>query len=55
LHQQECFAYLEIPAGAFPHAELAASQTLALPVYPEFTEQQRMAVIASLSAFWQVS
>jgi dTDP-4-amino-4,6-dideoxygalactose transaminase len=38
LPQQECFAYLK--PGRFPNSEIAAEQTLAIPVYPELTRGQ---------------
>ncbi len=37
--------------GDFPHAERAARETLALPLYPELIEQQQEEVIASLTKF----
>jgi dTDP-4-amino-4,6-dideoxygalactose transaminase len=52
LHMQQCFAYLGHRSGEFPHSERAAAQTLALPVYPELTEEQLAAVVARIAEFF---
>jgi len=51
LHRQECFRYLGEPVVDLSQSESAAAETLALPIYPELSEQQRGHVIKTLIEF----
>ncbi len=51
LHVQKCFAYLGHREGDFPESEKAARETLALPIYPELSDQQAEWVVASIGRF----
>ncbi|MCJ8500797.1 DegT/DnrJ/EryC1/StrS family aminotransferase [Desulfatitalea alkaliphila] len=53
LHQQECFNYLGHGDGDFPLSEQAATQSLALPIYPELSEAQLAAVVERIGAFYK--
>lgn len=53
LHLQNCFKDLGYKPGDFPQAELAASQVLALPLYPEITQQQQELIVDKILAFYR--
>jgi dTDP-4-amino-4,6-dideoxygalactose transaminase len=48
-HRLECFAHLRAPLDAFPHADRAAAETLALPIYGELTGAQQEYVVDTVA------
>ena len=52
MHLQECFVHLGHKHGSFPESEAAASETLALPVYPELTDRQARFVVECICEFF---
>jgi dTDP-4-amino-4,6-dideoxygalactose transaminase len=52
LHQQECVKNL-IDSPLLPHAEQAAAETLALPIYPELTQDMQDYVVTSIMQFYR--
>jgi len=52
LHEQKCFVHLGYRAGDLPETEKAASETLALPIYPELTRDMQVAVVRAIGEFF---
>jgi dTDP-4-amino-4,6-dideoxygalactose transaminase len=52
-HLQPCFADLGHHRGDFPHAERAAEESLAIPVYGELTAAQQETVVSAIGQFVQ--
>lgn len=50
-HRQECFAYLNSDDSQFPVANMAAETSIALPIFPELTEEQIKYVVEKIAEF----
>jgi dTDP-4-amino-4,6-dideoxygalactose transaminase len=55
LDRQECFSYLGYAPGTFPESERAAAETLAIPIYPELTDDQLRTVVARVADYFTSS
>jgi dTDP-4-amino-4,6-dideoxygalactose transaminase len=48
LHMQDCYSECGQPEGSLPNAERAARETIALPIYPDLSDEQRTHVADTL-------
>jgi len=53
LHLQECFIEVGYKAGELSHAEVAAAEVLALPIYPELTPEQQDYIVRQVVEFYK--
>jgi dTDP-4-amino-4,6-dideoxygalactose transaminase len=53
LHLQECFRSLGYVEGGLPHTELAASEVLSLPIFPELAAREQQAVVDRIGQFFR--
>jgi dTDP-4-amino-4,6-dideoxygalactose transaminase len=53
LHLQECFSKFGYKIGDYPQSEMAALETLALPIYPELTSEMICKVVDVIVDFYK--
>jgi len=53
LHLQPCFSELGYKEGDLKESEQAAKECLALPIYPELTEEMQRIVVESIARFYK--
>jgi dTDP-4-amino-4,6-dideoxygalactose transaminase len=51
LHRQEALKPLGYKEGDFPEAERASREVLALPMFPELSEDQQQTVVKAIAEF----
>lgn len=50
-HNQDCFSNLESSKDSYPNSDFAANHSLALPIYPELTNEQITYVVDKIKEF----
>jgi dTDP-4-amino-4,6-dideoxygalactose transaminase len=52
-HLQECFSYLGYKKGDFPISEFSADTSIAIPIYPELTDEQILYVVETIERYFK--
>ncbi len=55
LHEQECFQYLGYSALSLPETYRASREVLALPIFPELTENEQRVVVRGIKTFYEAN
>lgn len=53
LHLQECYSFLKYKKGDLPVSEKASEEVLALPIFPELTDDQQLFVADQIKVFYK--
>ena len=53
LHLQKCFKALGHKKGDFPESEKACKETLAIPVYPDLTQEKKYYIVSSIKDYFK--
>ncbi len=53
LHEQECFKFLGYSPESLPETYRASREVLALPIYPELTENEQRVVVRGIKTFFE--
>ncbi|MCX8109832.1 MAG: DegT/DnrJ/EryC1/StrS family aminotransferase, partial [Syntrophorhabdaceae bacterium] len=53
LHLQGCFQYLGYRRGSFPVSEMAAQESLAIPVYPELKKTEKDYIVKMIREYFE--
>jgi len=53
MHDQECFAGLDVDPATLPETVRAAKETIALPIFPELSAAEQQIVVDAMAAFFE--
>lgn len=54
MHMQQCFASLGYQPQDLPHSQRAATETIALPIFPELTAAEQQTVVNAIASFMKM-
>jgi dTDP-4-amino-4,6-dideoxygalactose transaminase len=55
LHEQECFRYLGYSPESLPETFKASREVLALPIFPELTEEEQRIVVGGIKRYFDIN
>ncbi len=55
LHEQECFKYLGYSGQSLPETYRASREVLALPIFPELTENEQRVVVRGIKSYFEAN